>query len=328
MSPADIEARGPAPDDIVRAAFAAARLEGDDPLDVLQGRGGVHARVYAFLALAHQYPTAPRRTLAARCGHSGAANLARHAALRGGGWFDLGRLNAVRAALGWPPLGAAAAADAALLYCGRSWREFLPSGAQDVGDAAATLAPDPACIEADGNPAVVDWGPSPARPQESPAPITNADAKASTGKAPSPDGSGAGTGLRVGAAEGAQAPRDAGAGFGPARADIAGLRARRSECLDCERWSPADNHDLHCTRGAHCVERAPAAPRAIEDNDLPCAPPVRAAAAVVETARAPRKLGPLARVIDRRSVGGDATAALCGDPPPGRSALDQRQARR
>lgn len=127
------------------------------------------------------------------------------------------------------------------------------------------------------------------------APVKVATAKANIGSAPSPPG-GAGNGLRVGVAEGAQPPRDAAAALGPRRVDQI-ANAERASC--------------------------PSTPDA-----LPCAPPFASpAAARPGTAWTTRRLGPLARVIDRRPVGGDVTAAICGDPPPGRSALAQRQAR-
>lgn len=125
MRPDEIPVVWPSSEQIARAVFVAAALEGDDPIDVLQGVAGARSRVYAFLALAFEFPTAPRATLGRKVGKAECAKGARKALVAGAwSWFDLGRLNAVRAALGLPDMTLEDAKAAPLLYCGRSWEEF------------------------------------------------------------------------------------------------------------------------------------------------------------------------------------------------------------
>ena len=126
MSPAEIVVQWPTADEIGRAIVVAAALEGVDWNDVLTaGVGCVHARYYAALALAHEFPTAPRRKLSRKCGLETALSTARADLKRRAPWFDLDRLNAVRAACGWSDMTTDEALAAPLLYCGRHWTEFL-----------------------------------------------------------------------------------------------------------------------------------------------------------------------------------------------------------
>ena len=143
MTPDDVSVVWPDAGQIGKAIFAAASLEGDDAINVIQGVGGVRSRAYAFIALAHEFPTVPRVSLGRKLGNEKVASGAR-AALRNGGWawFELSRLNAVRAACGWSNMTLSEAVDAPLIYCGREWTEFLP---QSVADAcgAAEAKPEP-----------------------------------------------------------------------------------------------------------------------------------------------------------------------------------------
>ena len=144
MRPDEISAVWPSPEQIARAVFVAAALEGDDPIDVLQGSAGARSRTYAFLALAFEFPTAPRSALARKFGKAEGANGARKALVAGAwSWFDLGRLNAVRAALGLPDMTLEDAKAAPLLYCGRSWEEFADRGAEQR-EAPTSSAVEPA----------------------------------------------------------------------------------------------------------------------------------------------------------------------------------------
>jgi hypothetical protein len=131
VSPEDIVVRWPDAGEIGKAVFVAAALEGVDAIEVIQGGPALRARAYAFLALAHEFPTVPRATLGRKCGNDRTAPAVRAALTRGSWpWFDLGRLNAVRAACGWSDMTMREATDAPLLYCGRSFTEFLPDPIQ------------------------------------------------------------------------------------------------------------------------------------------------------------------------------------------------------
>lgn len=90
-------AEWPAADEIARIIVAAPREEDDDPVLVAEGRFAPRSRVYAFLALAHQFPAIARKEIAAKVG-ARTPNLpagARAAVLRRGGltWFDLDKRN-------------------------------------------------------------------------------------------------------------------------------------------------------------------------------------------------------------------------------------------
>ena len=129
LTPGDVKVVWPTPEQIARAVFVAAALEGQDPLDVLQGAGSARARAYAAVALAHQFPTAPRAALSRKCGNDTClANF--RSGLKTGTlkWFDLVRLNAVRTMLGWSSMTMDEVRDAPLIYCGRSWEEFVDRG--------------------------------------------------------------------------------------------------------------------------------------------------------------------------------------------------------
>ena len=144
MRPDEIPVVWPSSEQIARAVFVAAALEGDDPIDVLQGSAGAGSRAYAFLALAFEFPTAPRSALARKFGKAECANGARKALVAGAwSWFDLGRLNAVRATLGLPDMTLEDAKAAPLLYCGRAWQEFADRGAEQR-EAPTSSAVDPA----------------------------------------------------------------------------------------------------------------------------------------------------------------------------------------
>ena len=129
MTPDDVVAVMPDDETIVRAVFAAAARTGDSAVDVLNGAAGVHARYYAGIALAQEYPTAPRRTLSRKLGCERALSAARaEMTKRAAAWFDLGKLNGVRAACGWADMTLDEARAAPLTFCGRRWDEFLDRG--------------------------------------------------------------------------------------------------------------------------------------------------------------------------------------------------------
>jgi hypothetical protein len=102
MSPADIPVEWPTPREIADAVFAAAALEGEDAIEVILGKHSARSRAYAFLALAHRFPTAPRAKLGRKCGNPAVVTGTRTALRqKAWPWFDIGRLNAVRAACRW-----------------------------------------------------------------------------------------------------------------------------------------------------------------------------------------------------------------------------------
>lgn len=142
MTPADVIVRWPSAREIWRAVEAAAELEGEDAIEVFLGTWGMRARVYAFLAVAHEYPTCPRAALGRKFGDEKLAGQVR-AKLRAGrmAWFSLQRLNEVRAACRWWSMTAEQAEAATLLYCGRSFEEFLPGGS-DAAPVAGRSGPD------------------------------------------------------------------------------------------------------------------------------------------------------------------------------------------
>lgn len=335
MSPADIVAEWPTSDDIVHAVFAACKREGEDPIAVLQGKPASRARLYALIALGWRFPAVNRSKLGARVGDAGAANKARNGVSRQlAGWFSLDLLNDVRAACGWGPMTMAEACAAPLLYCGRSWQDFLPRpsetcaaespGAADGVNPVAGSGgePEPATDTAPARAHATVTTSSPGKEGgKDPAPISDARAKASVGKTLSPSRNGARMGLRVGAAEGAQ----------PSPGVAAASLGRHADGFAARGPDPGEAADLAQVKRALASKFARVAEAGldIEDGDLPCAPPQPSprAAALAEAARAMRPIGARARVIDRRPLGGDVTAILCGDPPPGRSALDQRGGR-
>ncbi len=101
----------PSAEAVARAIVAAARLEDEDPILTLEGNYGMRGRVYAMLALAHAFPTAPRVRLAICVGARAASaykflsnvrNIVRGRNRQK--WFDAARLNAVCAELGWPKM--------------------------------------------------------------------------------------------------------------------------------------------------------------------------------------------------------------------------------
>jgi hypothetical protein len=115
----------PADGEILRAVFAACDEVGGSPVDLLNGVAGIHARYYAGIALAHQYPAAPRRSLARKLGVASALTTARaEMTRRQASWFDLVTLNAVRRRCGWTAMTREEAADAPLTFCGR-YEEFV-----------------------------------------------------------------------------------------------------------------------------------------------------------------------------------------------------------
>ena len=146
MTPADIVVRWPSAEEIARAAFSAAKAEGCDAIAMLNGAGAPFdgtrvARLYAVIALAQQYPTAPRADLSRKLGCKKAAHDAR-AYLRQGKWrtFSLDRLNAVRAACGWSAMTWEEAVAAPMTLCGRHWTEFVALRCDDgMSPAAAPL---------------------------------------------------------------------------------------------------------------------------------------------------------------------------------------------
>lgn len=112
MKPAPI-VLWPFPDEIARVVVAAALAEGEDPIAVATGRARSRARIYAFIALAHRFPTVPRRELMIKVGHAPVSAYAAYIAAiqitRGDNgkdakWWRLGMLNRIVAAIGWPPM--------------------------------------------------------------------------------------------------------------------------------------------------------------------------------------------------------------------------------
>lgn len=132
-TPADVKVIWPTTVEILRAMVCAAEVENCDAIELLQGEGSPMARLYAALALAQAYPTAPREPLARKLGQGKAFTLAR---LRFGNhrnrdWFSLVKLNAVRAACGWAAMTWDEAALAGLIYCGQPWEDFVDRTAID-----------------------------------------------------------------------------------------------------------------------------------------------------------------------------------------------------
>ena len=171
MTPADIPVEWPTCHEIARAVFVASALEGSDPIDMIQGFGSVRARAYAFIALAHEFPTAPRIALGRKLGKEATSVGARSALVGlGWAWFDLERLNAVRAACGWSDMAMDQVRDAPLIYCGRSYTEFLPRKSDDglpfcaVSDLPLPVAGSGGEKEPAPTEPVVEPGPSDAEP--------------------------------------------------------------------------------------------------------------------------------------------------------------------
>lgn len=130
----------PTASEVACLVYTAAWLENVDPIDVLTARRTreAHARCYAFLALAHQFPTPPRAALGRCVGDYKTATLARSATLgRNCNWFDLDRLNNVRAAMDWDPMTLEEAQNASLANCGA----FMPERP------SAPLQPPPPPVE-------------------------------------------------------------------------------------------------------------------------------------------------------------------------------------
>ena len=145
MSPGGIKVLWPSADEIARSLVTACRIEGDDPIAVFNGEQGPRSRVYALLALAHEYPTTPRRWLGRALGDERVqpkvlVKINRQAAQ----WFVLERLNDVRAACGWSPMTMEDVLAAPLLYCGRSWNEFVAKPAADACAAQIEVGDEPA----------------------------------------------------------------------------------------------------------------------------------------------------------------------------------------
>ena len=292
MRPLDIVVIWPTPDEIARAVFAAAKLEGEDPIDVFQGVGGARSRAYAFIALAHQFPTVPRAELARKCGNASAGPGVRKALLAAAWpWFSLDRLNAVRAALGWTPMTLDDAISAPMIYCGRSWTEFLPKAAApartiDIPPAAPTV-PKAAASDAQSTPSIIK-STLPAPPQAA--------------RIPAPDAAASMPAVHVATKTpviSEPAPRVA--PTPPASALIAPARAEptRKTCAPAQDLRPAP---------------APLKPS-------PAAIALASATAVMRAPKA-KLTGALApRIIDHRPSG----VVDLGEPLPGRSALDQRR---
>lgn len=103
----------PSAEAIAGLIVAAARVEGECPVAVAQGRKRSRARVYAFIVLCHYWrhikieailkmlgvPPAGRLAAAVY-----AAQTARRDATYGPQWFDLAALNRVVAGVGWPAM--------------------------------------------------------------------------------------------------------------------------------------------------------------------------------------------------------------------------------
>jgi ribosome modulation factor len=97
----------PHPETIATAIVKAAEICNEDPIQIAQGAHGCTARMYAFLALAIQFKDANRAKLGMMVGgtkpYVGTVRFITHVALRKER-FDIDRVNAVRAALGYEGL--------------------------------------------------------------------------------------------------------------------------------------------------------------------------------------------------------------------------------
>lgn len=103
----------PSAHEIARVIVAAARAEGEDALAVAEGRARSRARVYAFIILAHRFPTVPPGHLMVKLGadrlkafpaYIAAIQIARGDDSKNGKWFSLATLNVIVEAVGWPPM--------------------------------------------------------------------------------------------------------------------------------------------------------------------------------------------------------------------------------
>jgi hypothetical protein len=287
VSPADIAVVWPTADEILCAVRAAAAREGEDPIDVLQGMHGSRARLYAGLALAHEYPTAPRLTLGSRIGQAGCLASYR-AGLKSGSlkWFDLGRLNDVRGACNWTAMTAAAAIDAALTYCGRDWTELLP------GAAAAPPPTTPVEPKLDA-PAVVTR------------PLSKIAQRVATALVPAP----------------AREPVEVVFTHPPKEIQ----RAYDAVMRDVEPSPPKAlvKPPKALSNPPKAPSSAPIAAPTPRLTPSPAAAALASAAIAMRAAKTVRGSALAPRIIDHRVTG---LCEIAGTPPPGRSALDQRNA--
>ena len=375
MTPADIPVEWPTCHEIARAVFVASALEGFDPIDVIQGFGSVRARAYAFIALAHEFPTAPRIALGRKLGKEATSVGARSALVGlGWAWFDLERLNAVRAACGWSDMAMDQVRDAPLIYCGRSYTEFLPRKSDD-GLPFCAVSDLPLPVACSGG-------------EKEPAPIQSSDGRADGRALKGPTGSLREESLDTGSSddrnergEGSVTPRiEAGQVRKPAPSISQGRAATRTEDLDrvvaepvvepgpsdvesralrVERMKAFAGGDPPKVAEVEAPPRDAPAPKpastaasalagaalAIQANKTPpevAQKPTRAAyepvSSSLEIADVRRPVDPY-RAFRAAEAGSGVTSfhpdapahirgvqviPVAGEPPPGRSALDQR----
>ena len=97
--------------EVARLIVEAARIEGEDAVAVLNGKRGSHARVYAFIALMHRFPTVNATPAMRMCGAPfltaftasiSAQQIARGDLSKHSDWFSVEKLNAIVEACGWP----------------------------------------------------------------------------------------------------------------------------------------------------------------------------------------------------------------------------------
>lgn len=140
----------PSAEAVARALVVASGPEGEDPVSTLAGAAGRRGRVYALLALAHAFPAAPRDRLACCLGvrAESAKKFVSNTRFivrgqNGQLWFDLDRLNAVPAALGWPAM-TRDEADRATFAAGSPFAGSPPAEAGPAADAIAERPAEPA----------------------------------------------------------------------------------------------------------------------------------------------------------------------------------------
>lgn len=289
----------PTADEIARAVWEACKVVGGDadPIEVFLGSAmpdAYYARAYAFLALAHEFPEISRRPLARKVGNAGCASATRSSLLKAHGspWFEIASLNVVRQACGWSKMSLREATDAPLVLCGRASESSDRS--IDEGSAPESSA------------ASVDAGPARDKAPATFSPRIEAVLDARGAVIPN---------LEI------QHRRDGSIRVVPVKPPV------ETATVDL----PA------------LPLRVPAPPPVVKPLDLPPAPRVppvvvsNAANAVAQAsaaimARKAAKGDAMTRARERalaaiRATVGkvDVAPVLLGDPPPGRSALDQRK---
>ena len=101
---------------IAWALCEAAKAEGEDALEIVAGKKS-RARTYALVVLCHWFDAVDPRKMARALGASEPRGFIKNARAivvgrKGCQWFDIDRLNAINAALGWPAMTVEQAAEA------------------------------------------------------------------------------------------------------------------------------------------------------------------------------------------------------------------------